>query len=116
MGILDSLQSGSFWAPGRNILSAVLGAAGMIGALTLTQQHDLIQAWGDIQTGVAQAAKGAAVFAGIIGPIAFAVWARWKSSPAQQKASVSSIPGHLVVEATNGNMARLAIYGAQVRL
>jgi hypothetical protein len=97
MSIFDTLQSSSFQASARNIVSAILGAGGMFGMLTLTQQHDLIQAWGDIQTGLAQVAKGAAVFAGILGPIALASWARWTAKPAQQKANVGLLPNTMVV-------------------
>lgn len=97
MSILDTLQSSTFQASGRNIVSAVLGAAGMLGALTLAQQHDLIQAWGDIQTGLAQTAKGVAVFGGILGPIVLALWARYTAQPAQQKASVAALPNTAVV-------------------
>jgi hypothetical protein len=69
----------------------------MIGALSLTQQQDLTAGWADIQTGVALTAKGLAVFAGILGPIALALWARWTAKPAQQKANVGLLPNTMVV-------------------
>lgn len=105
MGILDTLQSSTFQASSRNIVSAVLGAAGMLGALTLAQQHDLIQAWGDIQTGVAQTAKGLAVFGGVLGPVALAIWARWSAKPEQQKANVAALPNTVVVTTTPAGTA-----------
>lgn len=84
MSFVDYLQSDSFKAASRNIVSAGLGVIGTLGVLTVAQQHDLIQAWGDIQSGLAQFLKGAMVFAGILGPIVMARMAWFKATPSQQ--------------------------------
>jgi hypothetical protein len=96
--ILAWLQDNQTQAAGRNIISAVLGFVGALGVLTATQSHDLIQAWGDIQSGAAQMAKGLMVFGGIVGPIAMAWWAQHRASPSVQKQSVAALPGTVVVE------------------
>ena len=94
---LTWLQDSQTQAAGRNIVSALLGVAGTLGMLTATQSHDLIQAWGDVQSGVAQAAKGISVIGGIIGPLALAWWASHRASPASAKAAVTAMPNTMVV-------------------
>lgn len=97
MKFLDWLQSDSAMAAGRNVVSAACAVGATIGILTATQSHDLIQAWSDVQSGLAQAAKGMSIIAGIIGVPAMAWWASHRASPAVQQKTVAQMPNTLVV-------------------
>jgi hypothetical protein len=95
--MLNWLQDSQTQAAGKTIVAGILGAAGMFGVLTATQQGELINAWGDIQGGAVQMAKGLSVVLGIIGPPLLAWWAHRKASPENQKAAVAVMPNTMVV-------------------